>query len=368
MRTERMKEEEATFSALLDSLPCPALIVDREHRVRAVNAALRDRVPDRRVGPRTHCYELLHGRRGRCPSPRRDCPLERCLGSGVPIPALHRHVVDGRRRRERILLRPLVGADGSIVACLGTIDAAGPAAARARRAPTLSGATFASVRDRLPATARGHAPVFLVGETGTGKASLACAIHRASGTRGPYEERSSRELDAASLRALLASAPRGGTLYLSEVDALDVDSQEAVVEALARREGWRLVAGSERDLAPLVTEGRFHAGLARRLSARCLRLPPVRERAGELRRAASRLLRLAEGPGRVLSAGALERLERYPFPGNFDELEQALRHASLMANGATVQADDLPAWVGPTTAAAAGSGPRGRTPRGSTAR
>ena len=85
MRTNRMKEEAATFSALLDSLPCPALIVDREHRVRAVNTALRERGPERRVGPRTHCYELLHGRRRRCPSPGRDCPLERCLETGAPV-------------------------------------------------------------------------------------------------------------------------------------------------------------------------------------------------------------------------------------------------------------------------------------------
>lgn len=365
MSAGQARQEAATLSALLDSLACPALIVDRERRVRAVNAALRDRVPGRRIPPGSRCYELLHGFRQRCGSPRRDCPLERCLATGAPVSALH--VIGRGTRRQRILLRPLLASGGRVVACLGTLDPVAPSASRDRRAPAHAGAAVAAVGERLDRLARGRRPVLLVGETGTGKASVARAIHRVSRVPGPFEERSAREIDAGGLRALLASAR--GTLYLSDVHVLDRDAQDALWDGLTRRRGtWRLVGGSELDIHSLAAEGRLRADLVKRLSARTVRLAPLRERPGDLPRVARRILLDLEGPGRALCPGALDRLRRHPFPGNFDELQQVLRHASLMAAGPIVRAEDLPSWLTASVNAVAGSGPRGRTPRGSTAR
>ena len=195
----------------------------------------------------------------------------------------------------------------------------------------------------LPPRARDGLAVLLVGEAGTGKASVARAIHRLSRSRGPFEERSGCELTAEGLRGLLASGSAGGTLYLSDLHALDREAQDVLWEWLTRHAGRRrLILGTDRDLAERAAAGVFRADLLARLAVNTLRLPPLRDRLGELPEIAARLLREAEGPGRTLSPEALERLRRHPFPGNLDELAQALSHASLMATGPTVRAEDLP--------------------------
>jgi len=172
---------------------------------------------------------------------------------------------------------------------------------------------------------------------------MAWAIHRRSRTRGPFEERSGCELTAEGLRALLASGCVGGSLYLSDVDAFDREAQDALLDWLTRPAGSRrLILGTDQSLAERTAAGLFRADLLARLAGNTLQLPPLRDRRGELPEIAERLLREAAGPGRTLSPEALERLLRYPFPGNLDELAQALSQASLMASGPTVRAKDLP--------------------------
>jgi two-component system response regulator PilR (NtrC family) len=172
---------------------------------------------------------------------------------------------------------------------------------------------------------------------------VARAIHRLSRGRGPFEERSGSELTAEGLRAFLAGGSGGGTLYLSDVHALDREAQDVLWEWLTRHAGRRrLLVGTDRDLAERAGAGVFRADLLARLAVNTLRLPPLRDRLGELPEIAARLLGEAGGPGRALSPEALERLQRYPFPGNLDELAHALSHASLMATGPTVRVEDLP--------------------------
>ena len=342
MQPERSTET-ARLSALLESLPCPALIVDRRRRVRAVNATLRARVPGPMVTEGLRCYELLHGRHRRCPSKKQACPLDQCLETGDPVPAVHSHVVGRRTRRERILLRPLVEDDGQVVACLATLEPVGPVRAREWRAAGRSAVAVDAVRAQLSRLARGRSAILLVGEAGTGKASVARAIHRLSRSRGCFEERSGGELTAEGLRALLASGSVSGSLYLSDVHALDREAQDALRERLTRPVGRRrLILGTDRDLAERTAAGRFDADLLAMLAGHTLRLPPLRDRRGELPGIAARLLGEAEGPGRTLAPEALERLLRYPFPGNLAELAQALGQASLLASGPTVRVEDLP--------------------------
>jgi transcriptional regulator of acetoin/glycerol metabolism len=363
----RHDAEEKFLSALLESLACPAVIVDRRHRVRAVNAAFGARVPGQGAAVGLHCYELLHGRRRRCRVSLSDCPLERCLGTGVPVPAVHDHATARGTRRERVVLRPLLENDGNVVACLGTLEPVGEESPRGRRLPGQSGIAVAAVRGRVIRVAPGCRPILLVGEAGTGKASVARAIHRISRRVGRFEERSACELTGEGLRQVLAAAA-GGTLYVGDVDALSREAQEALWQALARRSNVRVIAGTERDPALLGRRRHLRADLLARLAANAIRTIPLRERVAELPRIAARLLRSMEGPGRTVAPDALDRLRRHPFPGNLDELAQALRYASLMAAGPVVRAEDLPEWVGASAAVAAASARPGRTRRGSSAR
>ncbi len=368
MATDRASEA-ATLSALLESLPGPALLVDLGRRVRAVNAAFRARVPRPGGTVDAHCYELLHGRRRRCASSKgHRCPLDLCVGTGAPVVAVHSHVAGRRTRRERALLRPLVDGDGKVVACLATLE---PLEAKDGLGQTVTGKApiaVAAVRAHLPRLARARSAVLLFGEAGTGKASVARAIHGLSRSHGPFEERSGCELTAEGLRGFLASGS-GGTLYLGDLHALDREAQDALWEWLTRHAGRRrLILGTDRDLAERAAAGLLRADLLARLALNTLRLPPLRNRTGELTEIAAQLLRKAEGPGRTLSPGAVERLRRHPFPGNLDELGQALSHASLMATGPTVRAEDLPDWVGSTRSAEGVTAPPGRRPRDSSGR
>jgi DNA-binding NtrC family response regulator len=358
--------EAATLSALLESLPGPALLVDLKRRVRAVNAAFRARIPSPGDTGDAHCFELLHGRRRRCLSTRHPCPLDLCVGTRASVVAFHSHIRGRRKGIEQALLRPLVDDAGNVVACLATLEPVGASVRERSRVPGKSQAAVASVRARLSRLGPGTMRVLLVGEAGTGKASVARAIHRLSGSLGPFEERSGCELTAEGLRGLLDGASAGSTLYLSDLHALDRGARDVLWEWLARSTGGpRLILGTDRDPDALAAVGALRADILAQIVSTTVRLPPLRERLDEMERIAARLLREAEGPGRTLSPEALERLRQHSFPGNLDELAQALSHASLMATGPVVGAEDLPDWLGPTPTAGAGSAPRGRTRRGS---
>ena len=136
---------------------------------------------------------------------------------------------------------------------------------------------------------------------------MARAIHRLSRRLGRFEERSACELTGEGLRQVLAAAA-GGTLYVGDVDALSREAQEALWQALARRSGVRVIAGTERDPARLVARRHLRADLLARLAATTIRTVPLRERVAELPRIAARLLKRHGGTGRTLAPDALDRL------------------------------------------------------------
>jgi len=130
---------------------------------------------------------------------------------------------------------------------------------------------------------------------------------------------------------------------------------------LARRHR-RVIAATNRNLLHEVAAGRFREDLFYRLAVATLRLPALRERAGDLGLLIDRLLdqvnRESEGePGfthRKLSAGARSLLLRHPWPGNVRELLNTLRRAAVWSEGAVIQVDDAreALLIGPNAARA----------------
>lgn len=219
------------------------------------------------------------------------------------------------------------------------------------------------LRSFVQETARDAHPVTLVGEPGTGKELAARLIHEGSSRRkGPflmidcslyYERELKRELfgsqngpdDARGKKGLLEFAGKG-TCYLSRIEELTPGLQAGLLRFLAsgrfRRLGdgkeissnVRIVVSSDRNLKSLVDAGLFDAPLYERLSEHAFRLSPLRERAVDIpvlvdwaiRKAAAR-----HGRSRPLAVhpDALEALQAYPWPRNFDEilaeLERLLR-------------------------------------------
>jgi DNA-binding NtrC family response regulator len=211
--------------------------------------------------------------------------------------------------------------------------------------------------------------VLLVGEVGTGKGSMAEAMHRQSPRAAQrFVEVNCAALTAASLDSELFGVEQGGspdadvyrpgllevanngTLFLDEIGDLDAHLQPKLLRVLEgksfRRQGGtrevqsdvRLIAATSRDLVAEVTAGRFREDLYYRLSVMPINLPPLRARAREdLVELIAHLLdelhvNLPEGPSE-LDDDALERVLKYSWPGNIREMRNVLERAMIVGRG-----------------------------------
>jgi two-component system, NtrC family, response regulator AtoC len=209
------------------------------------------------------------------------------------------------------------------------------------------------------------ATVLLRGETGTGKELVARALHRRSSRRdGPFvavnctavpRELMESEFFGHEKGAFTGATARrqgrfqhadGGTLFLDEVGDLDLGIQAKLLRVLQEREvtrvgsnhvehvDVRVVAATNRDLETRVAEGRFRDDLYYRLNVIPLRLPPLRERAGDVAALLEHFVRsFADRYGRPVPlppAEVLAAARSYPWPGNVRELRNVCERAALM--------------------------------------
>ncbi len=103
----------------------------------------------------------------------------------------------------------------------------------------------------------------------------------------------------------------------------------------------RVVSATNRDPRAEVEAGRFRGDLFYRLNGVPLRVPPLRERRGDIPLLARHFLDRA-GDRRMLSAAAMEALTAYDWPGNVRELEMVIGRAAVLVQGASIDASDLP--------------------------
>jgi DNA-binding NtrC family response regulator len=234
--------------------------------------------------------------------------------------------------------------------------------------------------------------VLVVGESGTGKELVARAIHK----HGPRALRNFVAVNCGALTETLLEAElfghvrgsftgavgdrrglweeaSGGTLFLDEIGetspAMQVKLLRALQEGEVKRVGssqtarvdTRVVAATNRDLEREVKAGGFREDLFYRLSVVTIRVPPLRERRGDIPLLAEHFLRAASGKsgqGRLrLSAETLKLLVAYKWPGNVRELESFVEYAALHARGSEVMPEDLPAKLQTNEARAASRSP-----------
>ena len=216
-------------------------------------------------------------------------------------------------------------------------------------------------------------PVLLEGEFGTGKHAISRAIHDAGGrSELPFkflqcsslsEELLEQELFGTAdggTRTLFERA-HGGTVLLEEVDLLPLRLQSqlgAFLEELddMRIRGqltpdldFRLIASSNQDLKALVDKGEFREDLYYHLSIIPLHLPPVRHREGDIELLAEHFLgnyaKLTRTKPKVLDKFAKGFIEKYAWPGNVGELQNAIERACALAEDERVRPVDLPPSV-----------------------
>jgi transcriptional regulator with GAF, ATPase, and Fis domain len=224
--------------------------------------------------------------------------------------------------------------------------------------------------------ARSRSTVMILGESGTGKALVAEAVHRKSDRAdGPFVRVSGAALGSSTAEAELfghvkgafagalldrrgrLEAADGGTLLLEEVGEASPAVQakllrlvehgdyERMGESAPVRVNVRLVCTTRRDLRVLVAQGRFRADLYFRLAVFPLWVPPLRERADDIPLIAAEFLARLPGSPRLAPA-AVAALRAHAWPGNVGELESVLEHAALKAEGGEVSRDHLPSGLG----------------------
>jgi DNA-binding NtrC family response regulator len=230
--------------------------------------------------------------------------------------------------------------------------------------------------------------VLVTGESGTGKDLAARAVHYGSArAAGPFlnvtcsaipETLLESELfghekgaftDAKTQKQGLFEQADGGTVFLDEIGEMSLLLQAKLLRFLEekafRRVGGssdqrvdvRVIAATNRNLEEAVRTGRFREDLYYRLRVLPVALPPLRERAGDVRLLAAHFLasfnREFKKKVRALAPDAWAALEAYPWPGNVRELRNVLERAVLLADGETLTAEDV-STLAPAVALAAG--------------
>lgn len=232
------------------------------------------------------------------------------------------------------------------------------------------------LRQQINKLARSQAPIYVSGESGSGKEVAARLIHslgpRSSGPFVPVNcgaipsELMESEFfghvkgsftGAVADKEGLFQAAGNGTLFLDEVAdlplAMQVKLLRAIQEKAVRPIGAqsedvtdvRILSATHKDLASEVEAGRFRQDLYYRLNVIELRMPSLREHLDDVPvLAQSSLLRLANDYGGncpVISAAAMQTLQAYNFPGNVRELENILERAFTLCENGTIDAADL---------------------------
>jgi len=233
-----------------------------------------------------------------------------------------------------------------------------------------------TLRSQISKLARSQAPVYISGESGSGKELVARLIHE----QGPRLEKPFVPVNCGAIPSELMEseffghkkgsftgaiedkqglfqAANGGTLFLDEVADLPLPMQvkllRAIQEKAVRAVGGqqelivdvRVLCATHKDLAAEVAAGRFRQDLYYRLNVIELCVPSLRERREDIPLLAARMLtRLAQGSGlnsATLSDDALAKLKSYRFPGNVRELENMLERAYTLCENEQIQASDL---------------------------
>ena len=219
-------------------------------------------------------------------------------------------------------------------------------------------------------------PVLILGESGTGKELVARSIHFTGSRKNkPFAPVDCSALVPTLIESELFGYVKGaftgaqhtkqglfesageGTLFLDEIGDLTIDLQAKLLRALQEREikpvgsnerigvRARVIAATNRDLESAIRTGQFRQDLYFRLNVVQIKLPPLRERKGDIPLLVSAFLEKfsdSERPIHSISEDAMHRIMAHDWPGNIRELENAIERAVALGSGPILHVGDLP--------------------------
>jgi len=233
------------------------------------------------------------------------------------------------------------------------------------------------LREEIERVAPYSSNILILGESGTGKEAVARSIHE----QGPRSNQSWVAINCAAIprdlmeselfgyvRGAFTGATQnrlgrleqadGGTLFLDEIGDLDLPMQSKLLRVLQEREfspvgsdvvhhvDVRIIAATNRNLREGVRTGTFREDLYYRLDVYTIRVPPLRERRGDVPQLAlaflARLSKEMDKPIHEFSTEAIEAMSSYPWPGNVRELRNAVERGLLSCRGSRIELTDFP--------------------------
>jgi two-component system NtrC family response regulator len=223
-------------------------------------------------------------------------------------------------------------------------------------------------------------PVLIVGESGTGKEIVARMLHTqyaGEQERKPFVSVNCPAVPESLLESELFGYRKGaftgatkdfngkvgiadgGTLFFDEIGDLPLGLQpkllrllenktyEPLGSAAVRKVDLRVLCATNKDLKPMVHEGKFREDLFYRINAITIAIPPLRDRAEDIPLLAAAFLeRYSREIGKAVmcfEAEAVSRISRYSWPGNVRELKNVIERAVVLCSGTTIGIGDLPA-------------------------
>ncbi len=235
---------------------------------------------------------------------------------------------------------------------------------------------FQKVLDKVSKVTKCDAPVYLDGETGTGKELIARAIHYLGGRKDhPFiaancgafpDQLIENELfghhkgaytDARESSNGLVTQAEGGTLFLDEIEALSPKGQVTLLRFIedmtfrplgsnaAKLANVRVITATNESVTRLVEEGSFRKDLYYRINVMSIVLPPLRTRAGDINLLADHFIRRFQiqynQPETELHPDTRSALKYYDWPGNVRQLENMLHREFLLSDGKYIVLDEI---------------------------
>lgn len=236
--------------------------------------------------------------------------------------------------------------------------------------------TIQTVRNMISKLARSQAPVYISGESGSGKELAAKLIHQnSSRAEGPFiavncgaipENLMESEFfgykkgaftGAGQDKVGLFQAANRGTLFLDEVADLPLPMQVKLLRAIQEKKvrmvggtteeaiDVRIISATHKNLSDLMDAGLFRQDLYYRLNVIQLKMPALKERTGDIPQLAQSLLKKICANMQMdmptIDVPAMQQMKQYAFPGNVRELENLLERALAMCDGKTITTEDL---------------------------
>jgi formate hydrogenlyase transcriptional activator len=394
--TEELRKSEAELRMIVDAIPQSVAVMTPDGKQIYANQALLE-------------YTGLTGKevmaddfRARIVHPedleRISEERQQAVARGVPIQHEERlRRRDGQYRWFLVQYNPLRNERGEVIRWYGTatdIEARKQAEERARkenlalREEIVRSSMFEEIVGSSDALCRvlaevakvapTYSTILISGETGTGKELIARAIHR----RSNRAARAFIAVNCAAIpQALIASelfghekgaftgamqrragrfeAADGGTIFLDEVGELPMETQIALLRVLQERQferigstasvkaDVRVIAATNRDLERAVKAGTFRQDLFYRLNVFPIRVPPLREREGDIPLLLEYLIdRYSKKAGKKftrIAKSTLELFQAYDWPGNIRELQNVIERAVVLCDGDIFAIDET--WL-----------------------